>query len=158
MRKLVFNSYGWLLSGSSFFGRGIWPGIRRFLRYYLGYSSCCFWPEPVFFCCGFTCCCFSGSGFFFAVVFVAAAFAGLLCRKVGCCFLCCSFFCRFFSCFSFYLHGFLAALTSASFTFVIFCSLFLGERYIIIRASDRKYEIMLSGGCNGKYSNDLFCK
>ena len=36
--------------------------------------------------------------------------------------------------------------------------LFLGERYIIIRASDRKYEIMLSGGCNGKYSNDLFCK
>ena len=36
--------------------------------------------------------------------------------------------------------------------------LFLGERYIIIRAIDRKYEIMLSGGCNGKYSNDLFCK
>ena len=36
--------------------------------------------------------------------------------------------------------------------------LFLGERYIIIRASDRKYEIMLSGGCKGKYSNDLFSK
>lgn len=32
--------------------------------------------------------------------------------------------------------------------------LFLGERYIIIRASDRKYELCCQGGCNGKYSND----